>query len=94
MNFNLKVSVLATIVVIVLLAIIYARRERNESILGLKLIGYYLLGSFVFNVNGVPVPLGFLVYLLVFRPPVNAAVKRYAAVLGLIFALLGRFLPL
>lgn len=72
------------ILVIVLIILIYTKREEDESYLGLKLIGYYFLGSFAFNINSLSLPLGFILYLLAFRPIINKNTKKMAAILGLI----------
>ncbi|WP_156319846.1 hypothetical protein [Bacillus sp. FJAT-18017] len=48
----------------------------------MKIIGYFILGSFAFNFNLISIPLGFIVYLLLFRPKLNVDIKRTASVLG------------
>ncbi|KIL38489.1 hypothetical protein SD70_25950 [Gordoniibacillus kamchatkensis] len=93
MNFNIKLSIIATIVVIAGLVLLYQRRDEEERHLAWKLLGCYVLGSFVFNVMNVPVPLGIGVYLVFFRPRSNAAVKRYAAFFGLLVAIVGHLFP-
>jgi uncharacterized membrane protein YhaH (DUF805 family) len=93
-NFNFQASIIATVIVIALLVLFYTKREQDETALAFKLTGYYLLGAFLFTFNGIPVPLGFLIYLLFFRPPANVGVKRLSAALGLVMALLGKVLPL
>ncbi|QYR19461.1 hypothetical protein KZ483_16210 [Paenibacillus sp. sptzw28] len=50
----------------------------------MKLIGYTLLAGFTFSINGIKLPLGFIVFLaFLSRPKLNAAVKHRAAYLGL-----------
>ncbi|GAM15122.1 hypothetical protein [Mesobacillus selenatarsenatis] len=58
------------------------KKDDAEPYFPLKILGYFLLGSFAFNLNQVSLPLGFILYLLFFRPKLNAHVKRMAAVLG------------
>jgi len=55
-----------------------------ESYFPLKVIGYFILGSFAFNFNQISLPLGFIVYLLFFRPTLNIDVKRMASVFGVL----------
>lgn len=70
--------------VILIASFIFLLRKKDdtEAYFPLKIIGYFLLGSFAFNLNQVSIPLGFILYLLFFRPKLNAHVKRMAAVLG------------
>ncbi|MFC6228274.1 hypothetical protein ACFQI7_10685 [Paenibacillus allorhizosphaerae] len=72
-----------------LLIPLHNKREADEPVLGLKLVGYVILGAFTFRINQFGIPLGFFVYGMFFRPAVNAAVKRKAAYLGLlVFAIM------
>ncbi|QJC50793.1 hypothetical protein HGI30_03900 [Paenibacillus albicereus] len=73
------------LVAIVILASLYAQREREEEWLFLKLIGYYLLGGFVLFLSVLPVPLGFILYWLLLHGKArsNRAVKESAAFWGL-----------
>jgi hypothetical protein len=64
MNFNIHFSLIPTIIVVVVLVLIYQKRSSNEDYLGLKLLGYYLLGGF--NINLIPV--GFVIFLVLFHP--------------------------
>lgn len=62
---------------------IYFYSDRGEDVIFLKLLGYSLLGGFVFRLNEIPIPLGFIIILLFFNPKVNKAAKIRAACLGL-----------
>jgi hypothetical protein len=90
MNFNVHFSLISTVIVAIVLILIYQKRSSNEDFLGLKLLGYYLLGGFNFNL----IPVGFFVYLLLFHPRDNKIAKRNAAVFGLIFIVLTIFFPI
>ncbi|WP_409174590.1 hypothetical protein [Brevibacillus fortis] len=81
-------SILLTIIQIVLLVFIYKKREETESNLGWKIVGYFWLGAFAFKVNEIPLPLGFLLFLLIFRPMTNVKTKKRSAYLGLAFFLI------
>ncbi|GAE36212.1 hypothetical protein [Halalkalibacter akibai] len=63
---------------------LYKKREDTEPYFQLKLIGYFILGSFALNFDQVSLPLGFVVYLLFLYPHLNEQVKRRAAVLGVL----------
>ncbi len=76
-------SILLAIILIVLLVFIYKKREETESNLGWKIVGYFWLGAFAFKVNEMPLPLGFLLFLLIFRPMTNVKTKKRSAYLGL-----------
>ncbi|TQR36303.1 hypothetical protein [Brevibacillus brevis] len=76
-------SILLAIILIVLLVFLYKKREETESNLGLKIVGYFWLGAFAFKVNEMPLPLGFLLFLLIFRPMTNVKTKQRSAYLGL-----------
>ncbi|MFS0864848.1 hypothetical protein [Fredinandcohnia sp. 179-A 10B2 NHS] len=70
------------------------KKEEAESFSALKIIGYFILGSFTFNINQISLPLGFVVYLLFLRPTINVDVKRLAAIFGfLAFILVHWILP-
>ena len=60
----------------------------------MKLLCYYLLGSFRFNLNKLSVPLGFILNLIFFHPKLNPRIKRNAALLGLLLYIIGLSLPL
>jgi hypothetical protein len=89
MNFNIHFSLIPTIIVVVVLVLIYQKRSSNEDYLGLKLLGYYLLGGFNFNL----IPIGFVVYLILFHPLNNKIAKRNAAIFGLLFIVLTQLFP-
>jgi hypothetical protein len=72
-----------TVVVIWLLVSYYKTREEPETYLGWKLVGYYLVGAFTFRFNDFPFPLGYILFLLFFRPTTNVKAKQRAAFLGL-----------
>lgn len=70
----------------IIIGLIYLIRKKSdtEAYFSLKMIGYYILGAFAFNINQIALPLGFLIYLLFLRPKLNIQIKRQAALLGLI----------
>lgn len=68
--------------------LLHKSREQDEDFLVLKLLGYFFLGSFTFRLNGLVLPLGFIITLCM-RPPSNRSIKRGAAVFGLVMMLLG-----
>jgi hypothetical protein len=80
--------IVSLIIVIVGLYILYKSREEEEDNLALKLIGYYILGIFYLNLNGLLIPLGFIISLFL-KPTENRSTKRLAAIFGLIMMLLG-----
>ncbi|PWW28775.1 hypothetical protein DFO73_10510 [Cytobacillus oceanisediminis] len=73
------------------LYILFRSRDEEEDLLFLKLIGYYILGSFTFNLNGLVLPVGFVISLFL-KPKLNKNVKRGSAIFGLIMMILGLFL--
>ncbi|MBS8266465.1 hypothetical protein DYI25_18755 [Mesobacillus boroniphilus] len=75
-------SFIYNVILIASFIFLLRKKDDTESYFPLKIIGYFLLGSFAFNLNQVSLPLGFILYLLFFRPKLNAHVKRMAAVLG------------
>jgi len=79
------------IVLILGIVYLYSNRETVEDLLLLKLVGYYILGAFYFNLNGLVIPLGFLISFL-FRPVENLKIKREASIFGLIMMIIGLFL--
>ncbi len=79
-----------TLVLIGAVFLLYKNREQDEDLLVLKLFGYYILGAFYFNLNGLVIPLGFIVSLFL-RPKENKSVKRGAAIFGLVMMIIGYF---
>jgi hypothetical protein len=81
-------SFLGIILVAVVLVLFYKNRDVDEHLLGLKLIGYYILGIFYFNVNGFVIPLGFIISLFL-KPEENKSIKRGASLIGLVMMIVG-----
>jgi hypothetical protein len=81
-------SFLGIILVAVVLVLFYKKRDVDEHLLGLKLIGYYILGIFYFNVNGFVIPLGFIISLFL-KPEENKSIKRGASLFGLVIMIVG-----
>ncbi|OXM13419.1 hypothetical protein [Paenibacillus herberti] len=84
------------IAVIFLFISLYGRKEREEPYLLLKLIGYFLLGGFIFYLNSIPIPVGFIIYWLALhgKPKPNRVIKESAAVWGVGLQLIQLFLRL
>lgn len=87
---------MATIIYIVILItsffLLVWKKEDEEPYYLLKIIGYFILGSFAFNFNQFSLPLGFIVYLLFFRPTLNIDVKRMATVFGVLAFILAHWI--
>jgi hypothetical protein len=75
-------SIVYTVLLIVIVLFLIKKKMDEESNFPLKIMGYFILGSFAFTFNQIALPVGFVVYLLFFHPKVNGQVKRKAAVLG------------
>ncbi|MFD9624224.1 hypothetical protein [Peribacillus muralis] len=75
-------SIVYTVILIVSMVFLVWKNEDEESNFPIKLMGYFLLGSFTFNLNQIFLPLGFIVYLIFFRPKLNIMVKRMSAIFG------------
>lgn len=89
------VPIVSTLIVIIAFIFIYKRYKTDEEeFLILKLVGYYLLGSFKFNFNSLALPVGFIVYAAFFRPSTNKSVKKAIASLGLVVFFCGILTPL
>lgn len=73
----------AFLIALSILIAIYFYSDRGENVIFLKLLGYSLLGGFVFRLNEIPIPVGFIIFLLFFSPKANKAAKIRAACLGL-----------
>lgn len=78
------ISIALTAIIVVLLVYRYQKREEIESNLGFKIVGYFLLGAFTFRMNGLALPLGFMIFLLFFRPAKNVEFKQFSVTLGLV----------
>lgn len=87
-------GIVFTVFIIISLVYIYKKREEEEAYLAIKVVGYYLLGSFRFNFNSLIIPLGFALYLIFFRPSINKKVKRLAATFGFIIFCFGVISPI
>ncbi|HYK75210.1 MAG TPA: hypothetical protein VEV44_19105 [Pseudoneobacillus sp.] len=88
------ISIIYTIMLIVISFILIRKKNDEESYFPLKVIGYFILGSFAFNLNQFSLPLGFVIYLLFFHPALNGHVKRTAAIYGVVaFVLVHWMLP-
>ncbi|RBP93092.1 hypothetical protein DFO70_106224 [Cytobacillus firmus] len=71
--------------------LLFRSRNEEEEHLILKLIGYYLLGTFTFSVNGIVLPVGFIISLFL-KPRQNRSVKRGSAIFGLVIMVISLFL--
>lgn len=79
----LLISTVYTILLIGIFIFLLRKKEENETYYPLKVIGYFILGSFAFKLNQIPLPLGFIVFFLFLRPTINAKSKRVSAIVGL-----------
>lgn len=87
-------SIVYTVILIVSFLFLVWKKDEAETYFPLKIIGYFILGSFALNFNQITVPLGFIAYLLFFRPTLNIDVKRMASVFGVLaFILVHWILP-
>lgn len=83
------------VLVIFFLVYLYTNKEEVENYLGLKLIGFYLLGAFTFNFDldsfTLIIPVGFVTYLVFMKNKErsNRIIKKKASILGLIILCLG-----
>ncbi|MBM7602652.1 hypothetical protein JOC75_000622 [Metabacillus crassostreae] len=75
-------SIIYTVLLIVSFILLVRRKAETEAYFSLKIVGYFILGSFAINLNQFTLPLGFILYLLFFRPKLNVDVKQMAAVFG------------
>ncbi|MBC2582435.1 hypothetical protein [Clostridium sp. DJ247] len=90
---GIYINTISTFILILGLIIIYRKSDKSEDFLFMKLVSYYLLGSFRFNFNKLAIPLGFIIYLIFLRPKLNTRSKRRATLLGLIFFIIGLSIP-
>lgn len=80
---------------ILYLIYLYNKKEEIENYLGLKLIGFYLLGAFTFNFKfesfTVIIPIGIIIYLAFMKNKerVNCVIKKKASIMGLIILCVG-----
>jgi hypothetical protein len=87
-------SIVYTVILLVCFLFLLRKKDDIESYFPLRIIGYFVLGSFAFNFNQISFPLGFIAYLLFFRPKLNVHVKRIATVFGVLaFILIHWILP-
>ena len=87
-------SIVYTVLLLVSFLFLVKKKSDTESYFPIVIIGYFVLGSFAFNFNQISLPLGFVVYLIFFRPRLNVDVKRLAAVFGVLaFILIHWLLP-
>lgn len=77
-------SIVYIVLVVGGLLYLIKKKSDSEAYFPLKIIGYYILGVFAFKFNGIALPLGFIIYLLFFRPKLNTPIKRQAAIFGFI----------
>lgn len=92
---NNLLSIVLLVFTIFSLVYLYNNKEEVENYLGLKLVGFYLLGAFTFNFNldsfALTIPVGFAIYFIFMknkeRP--NSIIKKKASILGLIILCLG-----
>lgn len=54
-------SIVYTVILIVSFLFLVWRKDEAESYFPLKIIGYFIVSSFAFNFNQIPLPLGFRV---------------------------------
>lgn len=90
-------SIIYSIITIGLFIYIYKKyKVTEEKYLPIKLIGYYMLGAFRFNYNDLAIPLGFIIYLSLFKnkSKLNKKAKGMAALLGLIVLIVGLITPM
>ncbi|XXM72083.1 hypothetical protein ACQ0QQ_20805 [Lysinibacillus sphaericus] len=68
---------------IAVMIVLYRKSDEEEPYLLAKLIGYTILGTAMFNLNGFPIPVGFIIFILFFRNiRVNGWSKKSAAYTG------------
>jgi hypothetical protein len=93
-SLSLIIQIILTLVIITALFFIYKRYKTDEEdYLTFKLIGYYLLGTFRFNLNSLALPAGFIAFWFLFKPKTNISAKKAAVYLGLFFFFYGLLMP-
>lgn len=91
---NQLLGLIGFLLISVAIITLFLKSEEVEPYLLLKLIGYTILGGFTFEWYDWKLPLGFLIFLLVFRNiRSNAKVKKRAAYVGLLVYLLSILVP-
>lgn len=67
--------------------------DRAEDSLLWKLVGYGVLGFFTFRINGLPLPLGYVIALILAgRAEINQGARRAAATTTFVIWLVGLFI--
>ncbi|OEF99898.1 hypothetical protein BHF71_07240 [Vulcanibacillus modesticaldus] len=74
--------------IVVIIGILYSNRKVNENLLVLKLFGYYLLGAFYLNLNGLVIPIGIIISLFL-KSKINRSIKLGASIFGFIMMIIG-----
>lgn len=85
--------VIRILIIICGLVYLYNQCEKEDNVVP-KLIGYFLLGSFLFRFNGIPIPVGIIVFFILAEPTVNKVAKTRAAYLGVVILLIGIISPM
>lgn len=64
--------------------------DRSEGLLFLKLFGHAILGAFTFKINGLPLPVGYpIALLLAANASVNKKARRVASTIAFLLFLAG-----
>ncbi|MCF6136582.1 hypothetical protein [Pseudalkalibacillus berkeleyi] len=88
------INLILFVIVALVLRSFYKKREEVEAHLGWKIVGYYMLGIFSLTLNEWAIPVGFIGFLIFFKPTLNKKIKTYSAYTGLaMFALSFFILP-
>ncbi|WP_456278489.1 hypothetical protein [Bacillus sp. AK128] len=88
------ILIVLLILSIIAWVILYRKADEPEPYLFLKLFGYSFLGATMINLNGLKLPLGFVVFLLFFRNiSVNGMIKKQAAYIGFVVFLISLIVP-
>ncbi|MBT2642263.1 hypothetical protein J7I80_08500 [Bacillus sp. ISL-41] len=81
------ITVLGLILLTLFFIFLNQNRDVDELGLPLKLIGYYTLGIFNLKINGLLIPLGFIISLFI-KPAANRKIKRISSAAGLLVMLI------